>query len=361
MTNFFKTISKGIDNEYMSVASEGIDTGDVTGYIDTGSYVFNGMLSGSIYNGMPDNKIMAIAGEEATGKTYFALSQVKHFLDQNPDGLAVYFESEGAISKMMLEERNIDTSRVLIVPVMTVEEFRHQATKISKNYEAIPKDERKKMFFLLDSFGMLSTSKEVSDVEEGNDTRDMTRAQLARGTFRVLSLRLAKLGIPLVVTNHTYEGMSAYSPKVMGGGKGLYFACSNIVFLSKRKEKDGQSGPTIGNVITCTLRKGRLTRENSTCEVLLTYDKGLHPYHGLVDLACEAGVFKKVSTKIELPDGSSHFKKHIDKNPERFFTDDVMRQLDEYAAKKYLYGSTYEEQGEMQEKQKEEFGDNENV
>lgn len=337
--DFFKNITKGINNEYATVAADGIDSGDVKGYISTGSYNLNAMLSGSLFLGMPDNKITAIAGEEATGKTFFALAIVKNFLDHS-DGLCVFFESEGAISKKMLEERGIDPNRVYIVPVATVEEFRHQAIKILDNYEKMDKGDRKPLFFVLDSFGMLSTRKETEDILEDKDTKDMTRAQVAKATFRVLTLKLGKLGVSMVVTNHTYEGMSAYSPKVMGGGKGLYFACSNIIFLSKRKEKDGQAGPVIGNVITCTLRKGRLTRENSQCEVLLTYDKGLKPYYGLVDLAVEAGVWKKLSTKIELPDGSSTFKKRIDNNPEKYFTDDVLLKIDQHAARKYLYGSS---------------------
>ena len=51
--NFLKDIAKEIDNEYASLVSEGVAAGDTSGYIDTGSYVFNALVSGSIYGGIP--------------------------------------------------------------------------------------------------------------------------------------------------------------------------------------------------------------------------------------------------------------------------------------------------------------------
>ena len=88
-------------NEYASVVDDGVAAGDVNSYIDTGSFLFNALLSGSIHGGLPSNKITALAGESATGKTYFALGMVKNFLDSNPDAGVLYFESESAIPKRL--------------------------------------------------------------------------------------------------------------------------------------------------------------------------------------------------------------------------------------------------------------------
>ena len=85
MSNFLKDIIKETGNEYAGLVSDGVDSADVTSFIDTGSYSFNALLSGSIYGGMPGNKITAIAGEAATGKTFFALGICKAFLDKDPD------------------------------------------------------------------------------------------------------------------------------------------------------------------------------------------------------------------------------------------------------------------------------------
>ena len=134
MSNFLKDIIKETGNEYASLVSDGVDSADVTSFIDTGSYSFNALLSGSIYGGMPGNKITAIAGEAATGKTFFALGICKHFLDMDKDAGVIYFESESAISKDMIEGRGVDSKRMVVVPVATVQEFRNQSIKILDKY-----------------------------------------------------------------------------------------------------------------------------------------------------------------------------------------------------------------------------------
>ena len=336
MTDFLKDIIKSSGNEYAGVASEGIDGSDVTGFIDTGSYAFNALLSGSLYGGIPNNKIMALAGESATGKTYFALGVCKKFLDDNPDGVILYFDTEQAVTSDMISERGMDAGRVAIFPVATVENFRHQAISIVDKY--IETKDKKPVMVVLDSLGMLSTEKEMSDTAEGKTTRDMTRAQVIKATFRVLTLKLGKAGIPLIMTNHTYQVVGAYVPmKEMGGGTGLKYAASTIVYLSKKKDKDGTD--IVGNIIKCKLYKGRFTKENKEVEVQLNYDTGLNPYYGLVPLAIKYDIFKKVSTRIELPDGKTAFEKSINNEPEKYFTDDVMKKLEEAVAIEFKYGT----------------------
>ena len=345
MSNFLKDIIKETGNEYATLVSEGVDTADVTNFIDTGSYAFNALLSGSIYGGMPANKITAIAGEAATGKTFFALGIVKAFLDKDKDAGVIYFESESAISKSMIESRGVDSTRMVVVPVSTVQEFRTQSLKILDKYIEQPEDKRKPLLFVLDSLGMLSTTKEMEDTAAGKETRDMTRSQIVKSTFRVLTLKLGKASVPMIMTNHTYDVIgSMYPQKEMGGGSGLKYAASSIVYLSKRKEKDGTE--VIGNIIHCKNYKSRLTKENAMIDVRLTYKHGLDQYYGLLELGEAAGVFKKVSTRYETPDGSKVFGKNINENPDKYFTDEVLKTIDDYAKRKFTYGSEETEQSE---------------
>ena len=338
--DLLKDLAKASGNELAGVVSDGIVAGDVDGYIDTGSYIFNALVSGDIYRGIPSNKITALAGESATGKTFFALGMVQKFLEDNPEGNVVYFESESALTQEMLEERGIDTSRILLVPVTTIEEFRTQAVNIIDGFDKQKKGDEK-LFFVLDSLGMLSTIKETEDIGSGKNVRDMTKAQVIKGTFRVLTLKLGKVGIPMIVTNHTYDVIGSMFPqKEMGGGSGLKYAASSIVYLSKKKEKDGTE--VIGNIIHCKNQKSRLTVENKMVDVRLTYDKGLDRYYGLLDLALKYGIFKQTSTRIELPDGTTQFGKTINNNPEKYFTEEVLQQLNECAKKEFKYGSVEE-------------------
>ena len=337
MNDFLKDIIKSTGNEYASLVEDGVEAGDVESFIDTGSYIFNALLSGSIYGGLPSNKLLALAGESATGKTYFLMGIVKNFLDANPDAGVIYFESESAITKQMVVDRGIDPKRMVIVPVTTVQEFRTQAIKVIDTYLAQNEADRKPMFLCLDSLGMLSTTKEISDTADGLETRDMTRAQVLKAAFRVLTLKLGKAKIPMVVTNHTYDVVGSMFPtKEMGGGSGLKYAASSIIYLSKKKEKDGTE--VVGNIVHCKNHKSRLTVENKMVDVRLTYDKGLDKYYGLLELAEKYDIFKKVSTRYELPDGSKQFGKTILNDPETYFTDEIMSKLDEAASKEFKYG-----------------------
>ena len=339
MADFLKQIIKETGNEYASLVSEGVEAGDVDSFIDTGSYHFNALLSGSIHGGLPSNKITALAGESATGKTFFVLGMVKNFLDNNKDAGVIYFESESALTKKMIEQRGIDSERMIIMPVTTVQEFRTQALTVLDKYNEQDEASRKPLLLVLDSLGMLSTTKEVEDTAEGKETRDMTRAQVLKAAFRVLTLKLGRVKVPMVITNHTYDVVGAYMPmKEMGGGSGLKYAASTIVYLSKKKEKEGTE--VVGNIIHCKTQKSRLSKENMMVDVRLRYDTGLDKYYGLLDLAVKHGIFKQVSTRIELPDGTKQYAKSIYNEPEKYFTKDILKQLDEAAEKEYSYGNS---------------------
>ena len=339
MSNFLRDIAKL--NEYGGIVDDGVEAGDVSAFIDTGSYIFNALLSGSVNGGLPANKITAIAGESATGKTYFLMGMVKSFLDSDPNAGVIFFESESAITRQMVVDRGIDPKRMVIMPVTTVQEFRTQSLKVLDKYMEIDESERQPMFICLDSLGMLSTTKEVEDTAEGKETRDMTRAQVLKAAFRVLTLKLGRAKVPMVVTNHTYESMGLFSTKEMGGGSGLKYAASSIIYLSKRKEKDGTE--VVGNIIHCKNHKSRLTKENKMVDVRLTYDKGLDRYYGLLELAEKYEIFKKVSTRFEMPDGSKQFGKEILSNPTKYFTEDIMHKLDLACETEFKYGGSSNE------------------
>ena len=340
MSDFLKDIIKETGNEYASLVSDGA-SGDVDSFIDTGSYIFNALLGGSIHRGLPSNKITAIAGESATGKTFFVLGMCKNFLDKNPDGGVIFFESESAITKDIIEERGIDSGRMVVMPVTTVQEFRHQSITILEKYTEQNVKERNPLLLVLDSLGMLSTTKEMEDTQAGKETKDMTRAQIVKAAFRVLTLKLGKAKVPLIITNHTYDVIGSMFPqKEMGGGSGLKYAASSIVYLSKRKEKDGTE--IIGNIIHCKNYKSRLTKENKVVDVRLTYSKGLDRYYGLLDLALKHNIFKQVSTRIELPDGTKTFGKTINNDPKKYFTKEILEQLDGVCSKEFKYGDGVE-------------------
>ena len=332
--DFLKDIVKEIGDDFTQLAS---DIDEVEEFVDTGSYIFNGLVSGSIFGGVSGNKITAIAGESSTGKTFFSLAVVKNFLDSNPDGYCLYFDTEAAVNKSLLADRGIDLKRLVVINVVTIEEFRGKALKAVDKYMKMPIEDRKPCMFVLDSLGMLSTEKEIRDALDDKQVRDMTKSQLVKGAFRMLTLKLGQANIPLIVTNHTYDVIGSYVPtKEMGGGSGLKYAASTIIYLSKKKEKDGKE--VIGNIIKAKTHKSRLSKENKTVEIRLFYDdRGLDRYYGLLELGEMGGLWKNVAGRYEIG-GKKIYAKQILSDPDTYFTPDVMQALDEIAQQEFSYG-----------------------
>ena len=227
--------------------------------------------------------------------------------------------------------------RFVVINVVTIEEFRTKALKAVDKYLQMPTEDRKPCMFVLDSLGMLSTEKEIRDALDDKQVRDMTKSQLVKGVFRMLTLKLGQANVPLIVTNHTYDVIGAYVPtKEMGGGSGLKYAASTIIYLGKKKEKDGKE--VIGNIVKAKTHKSRLSKENKQVDIRLYFDeRGLDKYYGLLELGELGGLWKNVAGRYEM-NGKKIYAKEIYKNPEKYFTPEVMQALDEIAQKEYSYG-----------------------
>jgi len=344
----FKSLTKAVGG---SVVSAGKSSAEFSSYIDTGSYILNGLFSGKLRGGgWPDNKVLALAGESTTGKTFFMFGVAKCFQDKDPTAGFMLFDTEAATTSAMMRDRGMDADRVIIKEPLTVQDFRTDAMRFLDAYLAIPPAKRPPFMMGLDSLGALSTAKEVADIGEGNDVRDMTRQQLLRGAFRTLRLKLSAAHVPMIVTNHTYAGIGPYAGQEMSGGGGLKFAADAIAFLSKKKYKEGEE--VVGNVIHVTMKKSRVSQENRRVDVLLTYRDGLDRYYGLFDLGKKYGVFTKALdengkslTKNRAPlwlvagTDERYTEREIYKRPVEVFKDAVMDLLEVAADNEFTYGA----------------------
>tara|TARA_B100000427_G_scaffold200394_1_gene166577 strand:+ start:2115 stop:3134 length:1020 start_codon:yes stop_codon:yes gene_type:complete len=337
--SIFDTLAKEAKNDYAKLVSDGLITGDKQGFIGTGSYILNAQLSGSIYGGIPDNRVTAIAGEQATGKTFYAIGIAKDFLDNNEDGAVFYFDSEAAATTDLFKDRGLDPDRVWHFPVDTIEEFRTQMIRILDNLLKTSEGDRKPLLIVLDSLGMLASAKELNDALDDKQVRDMTKSQTIKSVFRIITSKLGKLKIPMIVTNHTYKTMNPYGePSDMGGGSGLKYAASTIMTLTKSKEKD-TSKEIIGNIIKVKTYKSRLTKENTQIATRLFFDKrGLDKYYGLLELGEKHGIFTRKGNRIVVGE-SSVYPSAILADPIKYFTPEIMQALDECAAKEFKYGN----------------------
>lgn len=334
---------KAAGNENATIVGrDGVATDPQDTPYDTGSYSLNALMYGSLYGGLISNKVTALAGESGVGKTYFALEIAKNFLERFPDGYVFYFDTESATTSEMIETRVGNADRFVVVPTTTVEEFRTEASKLLTAYqEQREKNPDARMMCILDSLGNLSSEKEVADIESGHGAVDMTRAKMVKGTFRALTNKFAIAQVPLLFTNHTYLGMGMFPTKTMSGGSGALYAASTVVFLAKAKLKEDTGREKTGTIINMQIHKGRATKEKSFASTRLYFDRGLDKYYGLREIAEEYGIFEKSGNQYVI-DGKKYFGKTIDDDPEKFYTPEVMEQLEIAVAKKYRYGSDEE-------------------
>lgn len=342
-----KAILNEINNPYATIAKDGLICGDISGYIDTGIYTLNALVSGKLKGGFPKGKVVALAGEKGTGKTFILLNSIREYLNKDKQNEVVFFESEAALTKDMLIERGIDIKRVSIIPIATVEDLRNQSIKILDMLTKMWEESEKypKVMFCLDSLGMLGTEHEQDTSRSNANKADMgKRAQLIKSVFRNITLKLSLLQIAMVITNHTYKGMGKFDLKKMSGGQGLEFAASIIIFLTKGAIKEDQAGSSkikelVGNNINIYLYKGRLTIEGSKLTLPLDFKGGIGKYGGLLEYFVDAGIVDKAGAWYSYKtDRLGQGKEKAMAALETFLTDEMLDELQPYIVDKFCYG-----------------------
>ena len=205
-------------------------------FIDSGSYILMGSYQ-AVYLVVYLATRSCIAGESSTGKTFFSLAVVQNFLSSNPDGICLYSDTESAITRSLLESRGIDTSRVVVINVVTIEEFRSKALLAVDKYLKVDPEKRQPMMFVLDSLGMLSTEKEISDALADKQVRDMTKSQLVKGASRMLTLKLGQAQI--LLSSPTTPTISVLTSLLRNGRRLRPQVCSVYNHSSQQEEREG--------------------------------------------------------------------------------------------------------------------------
>lgn len=345
-----------LDKELSKIA--GFETGslletntfsEVDEWIPTGNYLLNAQISGTLFGGVPNSRSFGVMGDPGTGKSFFCLNVVREAQKIGYD--VIYCDTEGAIDKSGALKFGIDASRIRYQPIQTVSQFQTFTSNVLDYVKkARAKGDQPKVLLVLDSLGMLSTDKELSDAMKGHNASDMgAKAKELRKLFRVITLDLTAAKIPLICTNHVYAGGGAYIPtKESSGGDGPIFAMSVVSFLSKAQLKDG-AGTKTGIIVTSTLKKSRFTIPEPV-KFHISFSNGMNPYVGLQDYVSwevcgiERGKFEEVKNaegkkeSVFKPSASStrwgvrHLGKTVASTElftDKVFTEDVLRQLDD--------------------------------
>lgn len=286
--NFFKKIKTG------NVGADKEKQAEPTELFDTKCYALNAILSGDIYKGFPNNKILMLAGEQQVGKTYFAVHGFcKPLVDK---GYFIYYiDTEGAVDYDDLENFGIPREQCKILREEVAEQLRFSLTailnKIEESMDGGVVNENK-CAFVLDSQGQLDTEKSRKDAAERKDKVDLTLQKELKKTYKNVTGRMNKMNIPFLITNHVYDdNMSFIKKTVVSGGQGGLYASSVILHLRKKQYKEGDVRK--GTIVTAKIYKSRWCREGLEAALYLNFNSGLHKYYGLHLFADKAGLIEK--------------------------------------------------------------------
>ena len=374
-------------NKEMSKISEYGETLDkstiseIDHYIPTGNFHLNACLTGSLFGGYPNNRAVALAGPSGTGKTYLILNAIKQAQKQGYS--IVFYDSENAVDKSLVEKFGIDPKTFRYEPFNTAQEFRSSVTAIT---DVLIEQKKKgiklpKIMVVLDSAGNLATQKEIDDAKTGSSKADMTRAKLLKSTFRIIMTQFGICKIPFLFTNHTYQTQDLFSRQVGGGGTGPEYAASIILFLGKAKLKEGIE--QTGIIVTAKPNKNRFAKP-TPIKFHISFNKGMNPYVGLEEYIgwdicgiergrfitegafekltdpgkadCRKHSFKKDKKEVTVyfqPSPTArkicvkHLNDAVDLNQlytPQVLTDDVLKLIEPQVAAKFTYGDELEQE-----------------
>ena len=263
-------------------------TAVIDDYINTGSYILNAALTGSLFKGVPSGRVLCLAGLPGSGKSFLAISICREA--QKKGYTPIYMDSEGAIDKDFVERLGCDSSKMLIKQVTTISEVSSFMANLLKKINEQPKTSRPRVIFVLDSLGNLTSTKELNDVIDATGKRDMTKAQDVKALFRTNATALAKAQAPFIVTSHIYMTQDLFAKAVVSGGSGIAFNASITLLLSTAKLDDKESDKAAerhvgdftktGVLVTAKPEKSRFTIPQKV-KFQIPFFKAPNPYVGL--------------------------------------------------------------------------------
>ncbi len=286
----------------------------VGGWIDTGSYVLNAIVSGSIHGGIPKGRVTMMGGESMTGKTLFVL---KILANAQKEGLIpVIFDTENAVDPEGAERIGLDISKVKYVPCVTIEQTRNALFKFLTAVKE--KGLEGKFIIAIDSLGNLQSELEHNRMGKDSTSSDMgTKARAMKSLMQTCTNLGATTQTTILCTNHVYDDPAAMFPSIekhMPGGKSIVYLPSVTIQLARKPVKS-DGGKTMdaetavgqknyaGIIIRALTRKNRFIKQYLQGEMFLSFHTGLDRYYGLLDLAVGVGAVIQTGSTYQLPDG----------------------------------------------------------
>ena len=256
-------------------------------FVKTDVPMINVALSGDVDGGLSSG-LTVLAGPSKHFKTSFALLMAGAYLKEHSDAVLLFYDSEFGSPQSYFESFGIDTTRVLHTPITDVEQLKFDLVGQLENI-----DRGDKVIIVIDSIGNLASKKELEDALNEKSVADMSRAKALKGLFRMVTPYLTMKNIPLLAVNHTYQEMGLFPKAIVSGGTGIYYSADNIWILGRQQVKKGTEIKGYNFVIN--VEKSRFVKEKSKVPISVSWEGGIEPYSGLLEVALAGGYVAKPS------------------------------------------------------------------
>ncbi len=254
-------------------------------YVTTDVPMVNVALSGDLDGGLTSG-LTVLAGPSKHFKTSFALLMAGAYLKAHKDAVLLFYDSEFGSPQSYFEAFGIDVARVLHTPITDVEQLKFD---LVNQLDAIERGD--KVIIVIDSIGNLASKKELEDALNEKSVADMSRAKALKGLFRMVTPYLTMKNIPLLAVNHTYQEIGLFPKAIVSGGTGIYYSADNIWIVGRQQQK--KSGQVQGYNFVINVEKSRFVKEKSKIPVSVTWEGGIAPYGGLLEVGLAGGYVTK--------------------------------------------------------------------
>jgi len=264
--------------------SDSEDPSKITDWISTGEHQLNIAIANRPGGGLPVGRITELTGLEASGKSLVAA----HLLadTQKQGGVAVFIDTEYAVSPEFLSAIGVDVQKMLYINVNTIEDiFDNIETIVAKVRNS---NKNRLVTIVVDSIAAASTKKEMAS-DHGADGYATGKAIAISKAMRKVTELIARQRICLVFTNQLRQkiGFVGFGdPWTTSGGKALAFHASVRIRLKSTGSIKLGTVP-IGIKTKAVVIKNRMGPPLRGCEFNIFFDRGIDAYGSWLETLLE--------------------------------------------------------------------------
>ena len=297
---------------------------DIKEFISTGSTMLDLAISNRPNGGIAVGRITELNGLESSGKSLVGA----HLLSetQKKGGVAVYIDTETAVSEEFLGVIGVDINNMLYLHLETVEDIFEAIEEIVTKVRESDKD--RCVTILVDSLAAASTKIEM-DADFDKDGYATSKAIIISKAMRKITQLIGRENVALVFTNQLRQklGVMFGDPWTTSGGKALPFHASTRIRLKNMGQIKDTAKNVLGMKCRAQIVKNRLGPPLRHADYSMYFDRGIDNYGGWLTVMKEHKLVKVGGAWYTLVDQNGDEHKFLSKDWEDLITNnDELRQ-----------------------------------